>query len=221
QALHDTTDAAVLAAKAITAYTCPTRRACAPFYWQGSPPSYAFHNDYAANSGSNSAFSWYIGPPSLAQADTIFNEAEVDPTSDPNHQFFKMQGANGVCHQRSVVALRDITDGTSNTYLVGEKLVRPEWYASPDMTANYSNLDCGDDQCATSGDCFDLVRWTDRLPRCDTPGYLDVASFGSAHANGLNMAFCDGSVQQVSYTIEATVHQYLGSRNDNVPINGK
>ena len=32
-------------------------------------------------------------------------------------------------------------------------------------------------------------------PMQDTPGFSDSYRFGSAHANGCNMAFCDGSVQ--------------------------
>ena len=59
-------------------------------------------------------------------------------------------------------------------------------------------------------------------PRSDTPGYHggDII-FGSAHTNVFNMAFCDGSVQAMSYTIDPTVHLYLGNRKDDQPINPK
>ena len=35
---------------------------------------------------------------------------------------------NGICTQRSQVKMGDITDGTRNTYLVGEKYLDPDYY---------------------------------------------------------------------------------------------
>jgi prepilin-type processing-associated H-X9-DG protein len=39
-------------------------------------------------------------------------------------------------------------------------------------------------------------------------------AFGSAHPGSLNMAFCDGSVQSVSYDIDRDIHRYLANRLD-------
>ncbi len=35
------------------------------------------------------------------------------------------------------------------------------------------------------------------------------------------MAFCDGSVHLINYTIDQSVHAHLGNRGDGYTINGK
>ncbi len=110
--------------------------------------------------------------------------------------------------------ISDITDGTSTTYLVGEKYVCPDDY--------FTGTDSGDDQSALAGDSDDQNRWTaPYAPMMDTPGSINVYTFGCAHAAGFNMALCDGSVHTMNYSIDPLVHQYLGSRNDGQPIDGK
>ena len=209
QAFHDLGAGKPLAEKktiwtqAITtpmaAFFCPSRRQPVSMtfgtYWQSTTYPWAninysskqlyARNDYAVNSG-----------------DTLVdngNSTSID----------------GVSYRQSMVRIADVTDGTTCTYLMGEKWMNPDEYAS---SGNYG----GDDACAYAGHDWGIARWTNAAfaPRQDQEGGNYPRYFGSAHANGLNMAFCDGSVQTISYSIEPSVHACLGNRHDNTPIDG-
>ncbi len=59
----------------------------------------------------------------------------------------------------------------------------------------------------------------------DVPaGYVSsdyYRAFGSAHSNGFQMAFCDGSVRMISFTIDKTIHCWLSNRKDGYTIDSK
>jgi prepilin-type processing-associated H-X9-DG protein len=139
------------------------------------------------------------GPTSLQQGDSS-SYPWVDTTL-----------ASGICFQRSQVTPAMVTDGLSCTYMLGEKYVSVEGYL------NYS--DPGYDQSAYSGVDLDLNRWVLDPPLADAEA-VNERRFGSAHAAGCHMAFCDGSVRLVSYQIDAEVHRRLGNRQDGQPVDG-
>jgi prepilin-type processing-associated H-X9-DG protein len=179
-----------------------------------------FSADYAANGGSYMLVYWG-GPTSWAQGlQYCDNPADPPPSGSP---FVSTKYTNGVCTLRSKVKMCDITDGTSVTYLVGEKYLCPDLY--------FTGNDGGDDQCAYAGDSDDQNRWTGNdnppntvtplPPAPDTPGSASAYVYGSAHAAGFNMAMCDGSVQKMSYTIDPETHRRLGNRKDGLAIDGK
>jgi prepilin-type processing-associated H-X9-DG protein len=112
-----------------------------------------------------------------------------------------------------MLTLGEVSDGTSTTFMVGEKYLNPDAY----LTGNSS----GDNECSYTGDDFDHYRWAyGALPpvRQDQPGYDDPWLFGSAHAAGLNMAMCDGSVRLIKYEIDATTFALLCNRRDGKPV---
>ena len=51
-------------------------------------------------------------------------------------------------------------------------------------------------------------------PSPDQAGILWWNSFGSAHLAGFNMAFCDGSVHLMPWSLDLTVHGHLANRAD-------
>ncbi len=104
--------------------------------------------------------------------------------------------------------LAEVTDGTSNVYLLGEKYVSQAGYKAA--------VDLGYDQSLYSGVDLDLNRWTIDVPIEDGSAD-DPRSFGSAHRSVCHMAFCDGGVRAVSYDVDAETHRRLGNRRDGEP----
>jgi prepilin-type processing-associated H-X9-DG protein len=173
-------------------------------------------SDYAMNAGDY--VQWHI------DADIPSDLTEGD---DPNFPWDDMSHQSGISYQRSQVTMADITDGTSKTFLIGEKYINSSHYED--------GKDLGDDDTMYCGDDLNLLRWTgidgtvgsdtnNNLPLWDKSTLVSdgnhVQWFGSAHANGFNMSFCDGSVCTISYSIDAEVYRRLGNRKDGLPIDG-
>ena len=122
----------------------------------------------------------------------------------------------GVFYPFSTVTMSDIRDGTSNTYLCGEKYVSMDNYENGEMNGDQWNLYIGYDP--------DIVRFSARgdlstVAQDSTEVNLKTI-WGSAHASGFNMAFCDGSVHMIHYGIDPVVHDHLGNRQDGQVIDG-
>ena len=108
-----------------------------------------------------------------------------------------------------------VTDGMSNTMVVGEK-----WVAATKYLAGDWHDDCG------WGDGWDpdVMRSTAQAPQPDSNlsppnnGY----QFGSVHPNGIQAVFGDGSVKIIRYTVDRTLFNRLGHRSDGgtVDLNG-
>jgi prepilin-type processing-associated H-X9-DG protein len=116
----------------------------------------------------------------------------------------------------TTVTMADVSDGTSNTYLCGEKSIMPLVYET--------GVDMGDELCQYVGYNSDIVRWASPppmlsdVPRHDQPGYSWGCGFGSIHWSGCNFAFCDGSVRLINYGVSSTVHYNLANRRDGAAV---
>jgi hypothetical protein len=122
-----------------------------------------------------------------------------------------MKSADGVLYPASRTRFVDITDGTNATYLYCEKYLNPDSYLD--------SSDGTDNNPYTQGFDWDNCRWVASIPTQDTPGLKLNYSFGAAHPAIFNVTMCDGSAHPIPYTIDATVHYYLGVRNDGKVFN--
>lgn len=201
---------------------CPSRRFPAlydnfhntQFKYTIDPIKQLARNDYAMNGGDY--MQWHaVSPDDFFEAD------------DPKFEWDDMSQQTGISHQRSQVTLADVRDGTSNTFLIGEKYVNRYHYTD--------GKDWGDSATMYCGDHLNLLRWTgvcgkvesageNNLPRQDSSTIGEgnkVQWFGSAHAGSFHMSCCDGSVRTINYSIDGEVYRRLGNRKDGLPIDNR
>jgi prepilin-type N-terminal cleavage/methylation domain-containing protein/prepilin-type processing-associated H-X9-DG protein len=130
---------------------------------------------------------------------------------------------NGVLFLNSAVRFEDITDGSSQTIFVGEKLnnAPDEGWASG-TRASLRNSGLGVNQTATppfagtgSGDDDDgdsQVAGARAASATDTLSY--VGGYSARHPGGANFAFGDGSVRFLKNSINRRVFRLLANRAD-------
>lgn len=221
----------------LTLVTCPSRRSAQTYPCAGSFAGYncgpiprAAKTDYAASVGggptSTSQVVYYLGPRNGTDTRAPIPNATSNPWASHSGQHsynasrVQMQAQrSGVSYLLSRVANANITDGASNTYLIGEKYLNPDSYTNGSWWTDNRGMYQGED----ADTCGWSVNGTDynRLrPTQDRRGLNRDYCFGSTHTDSLNMVFCDGSVRPVRYEIEPRIHALLGNRKDGQATDG-
>jgi prepilin-type N-terminal cleavage/methylation domain-containing protein len=192
----------------ISLMNCPTRRPSKPYayyyadnYRNMDLPKVAVRGDYGAcQSGQVDPADGFDEPLTLLEGRTTFDwDLALRKKRKDRFPF------DGVVIYHLAIELRRISDGLSNTYMLGEKFLELDHYE--DGVPSY------DDQSYYLG--FDrdtnLSAWYAPL-RDAKLGDLPFR-FGSAHTTMFHMSFCDGSVHPIAYEIDINIHRSLGSRN--------
>jgi prepilin-type N-terminal cleavage/methylation domain-containing protein/prepilin-type processing-associated H-X9-DG protein len=212
----------------VKTYFCPTRRSVptspsaafpkAADLAPGGAPRGGGMSDYANCGGTNGsdgalveASGWISSPPNL----NLDSLSPIPPLGTLCLSF------------RSQTNFASISDGLSNTLLVGEKFIIPadlpgsgtdgSVYSSGNGQENTFRRFVGNNG-AKPAVLRPLVTGTTD-PGRDANGSLWAdKAFGSWHSGVVNFAFCDGSVKALPASIDINTLQLLGVRNDGLVI---
>lgn len=130
---------------------------------------------------------------------------------------------NGVLFHNSQTNLRDVLDGTSSVFLVGEskygltKGGRPDgvvcsWASGAKLNSFGSPLVC-------AAALLQINSYPYHGGMTDTLNY-DSRLFGSFHLGGCQFTLCDASVRFISETIDINIYRQLAVRDDGLPAGG-
>jgi hypothetical protein len=127
-----------------------------------------------------------------------------------------LDSQSGINFEGAEIEIRHITDGASNTYMVGEKNLDPDCYEGTDtVPSKEGNFGCGGDgHSYFQGFDWDTHRFGAEPPIPDSPGAEVYTVFGAAHPVVWHVALCDGSVRGILYDIDAVTHKRLSNRHD-------
>lgn len=117
-----------------------------------------------------------------------------------------LDAGNGVMFRSdglTPVTLDGISDGSSNTFMIGEDM------PSLNQHNSWAHFNHATGTCA--------IPLNTSLPgsaiQYGTSDWPNVYSFRSGHNGGANFAYCDGSVRFIPQTIDLTIYRGLASRN--------
>jgi prepilin-type N-terminal cleavage/methylation domain-containing protein len=174
----------------VKTFLCPSRRSSAlcPF---GNPPTglVGMGSDYAACVGDGSTINTPIGA-----------------------QYVGMIGflKSGSKHTQAVVSFNAVTDGLSNTIMIGEKHIRPSDLGTDPQTDGVIYSGGDQDTYSRRGGPSNPLAFSP----LDTPAH----QFGSWHTGVVQFVFGDGSVHAISTSIDGTTLGYLTNRADGQAI---
>lgn len=206
-------------------------------------PAVDAKSDYAANGGAAKMSSTRGPSPSADLRDCAGGFPACTGGFNPSDDTIGRSFA-GIVTARYGAAVRQITDGTSNTIMAGEKYVPTIFYdratfhegkKSNPGDAGYADDNPGDNSSLYQGHDWDTVRWPGMgfdindvanqpgmLPLRDTVFHEDgrhyfpggEAAMGGPHAATVNLAYADGSVHAVEFDVDPAVWYRLAHRSD-------
>ncbi len=120
----------------------------------------------------------------------------------PTNGVFTLVNSN---HMKTFVKIRDITDGTSNTIMIGEKHIQKDFLNTPIQ----------DGMILSGSETLTYYRIAGTSNPFATSSLTAInRQFGSWHTGVCQFVMADGSVQSLSVSLPGTVAGQLAVRND-------
>jgi len=135
-----------------------------------------------------------------------FCKKNSDSGSMPNCNSFNEVSDQGILGANSKIAFRDVTDGTSNTIMVGE--LSTNEYPTGEAAPRAWSRGCADHSCGMSKN----VKFGINIQGF-VSGNFNNMSFSSMHPGGTQVLMADSSVQFVSENINMDIYLATASRN--------
>lgn len=230
-----------LKAFVLPTFICPSRRRAVGY--KPSETSYnadqpdeetgVAKTDYASNggtggvTGSNTTspeFRVYLGSASRTCIEsypncTFPNGSQSSVTNYLTSRF------DGITYYLSQITPAQVRDGLGRTAYASEKWIYMDnYFSNPSYDNNtlYQGHDNDITRFFRAGNLSSPGNSTyELLPLSDAKDSKDVGRqnydqyrFGSAHPNGVNVVFCDATVNTVAFTVDAIVWEHMGNRND-------
>jgi len=155
-------------------------------------------------------------PSNSSSCNPFLSFAEATPATNADYaRTADSRAVSGMFAQGAVsIAIRDVTDGTSNTLCIGEILTSchsPDyfygWWPAVGRITSASTLAPINEMTT----CERSQRITD--PNCTDPKSFNYSwGFKSMHVGGAQFLLVDGSVRFLSENINHQTYQYLGGR---------
>jgi prepilin-type N-terminal cleavage/methylation domain-containing protein len=198
----------------VTIFNCPSRRAA-----KGYPNDLGFtprnggisrlhaRSDYAGNAGT------------MRDVESVGGACGGGPDSiqqmeDGRFRVPTPKCYTGISHCASEIKLSQISDGLSKTYAAGERSIPPAHYETGTLHSNDWSMYVGVQDDIYRSAYLHTSGRPAYVPLQDRDGLTVDQFFGSAHPAVCHFAFCDGSVQSVSYDVDPLVHWQSANRQD-------
>jgi prepilin-type N-terminal cleavage/methylation domain-containing protein len=221
----------------INTYFCPSRRSASDMgfsvndvavgtFSSTEPPRPGGLSDYAANGGDLASNNYPYGPMMIGSPTVcvgITPTGQIVTATGAGTPFASAPIGTKLTAWAGNTTLQTITDGTSNTLLIGEKHIRPNsrWGMNEDRSV-----------FSTSGNAPNFVRALGVNPSDGVTQYPLVASeldqnsanamvrFGGPHPGICQFVFCDGSVKGVQVSASITILNALATAAGGETISG-